>query len=492
MKKKVTAVLLTLTMVSGIAGCGRENFDNIKLTAQETYDISFEDVSVHDPSVVRHEGTYYIFGSHLAGAKSDDLMHWTSIGDGVRKNNPIIPDARNEMPEAFEWAQTNTFWAPDVIQLPDGKFYMYYCNCEGTSPLSCMGLAVSDQIEGPYRDLGIFLRSGMTEEPSENGDTYDATVQPNVVDPCVFYSADGRLYMMYGSYSGGIYILELDENTGLPVESGYGKKILGGNHLRIEAAYVQYHPETEYYYMFLSFGGLLSNGGYNIRVCRSKTPDGPYYDSMGNDMIDCAGADGTTFDDRPAEQYGVKLMGNYKWAWHEGELGEDRNGLISPGHNSTIYEEESGKYFIIFHSRFENRGEEHKVRVHQMFFNEDDWPVIAPYRYAGETIGSYQKSDVAGVYKFIKHGRQITTQMKESVDITLHSDGKVSGAYEGTWELKGENRLELKLGEEVYRGVFAEQYDEFGQKYVMGFTALSEEGVAVWGSGLGAREHASD
>lgn len=488
MKKKMTAAFLILTLVSGIMGCGQENFDNIKLTADESYDITFADVSVHDPSVVEHDGTYYIFGSHLAGAKSDDLMHWTSIGDGVRKNNPIIPDARNEMPEAFEWAKTNTFWAPDVIQLPDGRFYMYYCNCEGNSPLSCMGLAVSDNIEGPYQDQGIFLRSGMTDEPSENGDTYDATVHPNVVDPCVFYSADDRLYMMYGSYSGGIYILELDENTGLPLESGYGKKVLGANHLRIEGAYVQYNPETEYYYMFLSFGGLLSNGGYNIRVCRSKTPDGPYYDSMGNDMIDCAGPDGSYFDDRTAEQYGVKLMGNYRWTWYEGELGEDRNGLISPGHNSTIYEEESGKYFIIFHSRFENRGEEHKVRVHQMFFNEDGWPVITPQRYAGETIGSYQTADVAGRYKFIKHGRQITTQVKESVDITLYSNGKVAGAYEGSWELKNDNELVLTLGDEVYKGVFTKQYDEPGEKYVMGFTALSEEGVAVWGSGLAAIE----
>ena len=37
----------------------------------------FRDVSVHDPSVIRAEdGTYYIFGSHMAAAKSTDLMQW--------------------------------------------------------------------------------------------------------------------------------------------------------------------------------------------------------------------------------------------------------------------------------------------------------------------------------------------------------------------------------------------------------------------------------
>lgn len=30
-------------------------------------------VSVHDPSIVKDNGTYYIFGSHMAAAKCDDL-----------------------------------------------------------------------------------------------------------------------------------------------------------------------------------------------------------------------------------------------------------------------------------------------------------------------------------------------------------------------------------------------------------------------------------
>ena len=38
---------------------------------------------------------------------------------------------------------------------------------------------------------------------------------PNNIDACVFYAEDGRLLMSYGSWSGGIFMLELDENTGL-------------------------------------------------------------------------------------------------------------------------------------------------------------------------------------------------------------------------------------------------------------------------------------
>jgi arabinan endo-1,5-alpha-L-arabinosidase len=40
---------------------------------------------------------------------------------------------------------------------------------------------------------------------------------PNVVDPNTFFDKDGKLWMIYGSYSGGIFILEMDATTGLPL-----------------------------------------------------------------------------------------------------------------------------------------------------------------------------------------------------------------------------------------------------------------------------------
>ncbi|HEX3022974.1 MAG TPA: glycoside hydrolase family 43 protein, partial [Lachnospiraceae bacterium] len=392
-----------------------------------------------------------------------------------------------EMSEAFVWAKTDTFWAPDVIQLADGRYYMYYCTCEGSMPLSTLGIAVADNIEGPYEDLGIILKSGMGEDiPSEDGDVYNAGVQPNVVDPCVYYDKEGRLWMMYGSYSGGIFVLELNPKTGFPLEKGYGKKILGANHLRIEGSYVLYNEETKYYYMFLSYGGLAADGGYNIRVARSENPDGPFYDTEGNDMIDCKGPDGSFFDDSAAMKYGAKLMGNYRFAWVEGENGKIRQGLISPGHNSAIYDEENGKYYIIFHTRFEGRGEEHEVRVHQLFFNEKGWPVIAPYRYIGETIGSYEKNEIVGTYKFINHMHDISADVKVSDEIILNEDGSISGKIKGTWELVGEYKAKLMVNNVEYTGVFLKQWDEYGLKYVMTFTALSDKGYAIWGSGLEA------
>ncbi|HWT75097.1 MAG TPA: glycoside hydrolase family 43 protein [Mobilitalea sp.] len=462
---------------------------SIPLKAKVPVTYKFSNVSVHDPSIVEANGTYYIFGSHLAVAKTTDLMNWTLVDSGVKKNNKVIPDAMNEMSDAFTWAQTNTFWAPDVIQLEDGKYYYYYCNCEGSKPLAALGVAVSDNIEGPYKDIGVILKSGQNANtPDENGDVYDATIEPNVVDPCVFYDKEGKLWMMYGSYSGGIYILELDKKTGMPLEKGYGKKLLGKNHLRIEGSFIQYSEETGYYYMFLSFGGLAANGGYHIRVARSENPDGPYYDAQGNDMINCKGADGSFFDDNAADDYGTKLMGNFHWNTIDGEDFSLASGYVSPGHNSTLYDENSGKYFLIFHTRFEGRGENHEVRVHQMFLNENGWFVVAPYRYVGETIGTYTEGEIAGAYKVINHQLDISAKVKKSENVILREDHTVVGDWHGTWELKGDNSCILTVDGVEYKGVFLKQWDEVNLKNVMTFTVQSLEGKSIWGSGYEALE----
>ena len=436
--------------------------------------------SVHDPSVIRVGDTYYVFGSHMAAAKTDDLMNWTTISRNARRGNPLVPDPETEMKEALEWARTNTFWAPDVIQLPDGRFYMYYCTCEGSMPLSALGVAVADDIEGPYTNLGVFLKSGMTGI-SPAGTRYNANIHPNAIDPHVFFDKEGQLWMVYGSYSGGIFIMKMDPQTGFPLpDQGYGKKLMGGRHSRIEGPYILYSPDSDYYYLFVSFGGLGANDGYNIRVARSKNPDGPYFDAKGTNMETVIGT-GSLSNDSTIAPHGVKLMGNYQFLHVEGEQRTMSRGYKSPGHNSAYYDPNTGKYYLFFHTRFVGQGEHHEVRVHQMFINEDGWPVVAPHRYVGETIRRYTKDEVVGDYKYINHGKDITGKVKESVVVTLNNDGTVSGAVTGTWKLDGYN-LTLKVNGTVYKGVFIRQWDDDNAVWLMAFTALSDDGTAVWGS----------
>ncbi|HET9863946.1 MAG TPA: family 43 glycosylhydrolase, partial [Steroidobacteraceae bacterium] len=113
---------------------------------------------MHDPSIIKVGSEYYVFGSHLAAAKSTDLMNWTLIADGVTNANPLFTDVLAELQPTFAWSQVDDLWAPDVVQLADGKFYFYYDSCRGDSPLSALGVAVADSVTGPYTNRQIFLK----------------------------------------------------------------------------------------------------------------------------------------------------------------------------------------------------------------------------------------------------------------------------------------------------------------------------------------------
>jgi arabinan endo-1,5-alpha-L-arabinosidase len=453
--------------------------------------LTFTNVGVHDPSVIRADGAFYVFGSHLAAARTTDLMNWTQLANGVNDSNPLFTKATADLSAALTWAQTTTLWAPDVIRLDDGRFAMYYCACKGDSPLSALGIAVAAKVDGPYANQQLLLKSGM-DGASDDGSAYNATRHPNVVDPSVFKDAQGKLWMVYGSYSGGIFILALNAATGLPLAGqGYGRHLMGGNHARIEGAYVLYSPTSKFYYLFMSFGGLDSAGGYNVRVARSLQPDGPYLDGAGTDMATVKGAAGSFFDDASIAPHGMKLMGGHQFALASGESGTAL-GYVSPGHNSACYDATTGQYFIIFHTRLPGTGELHEIRVHEMHLNEGGWPVIAPLRYAPLSLANpAQTADIsaaqaAGTYKLVNHAKDITAVSKTSVVVTLNADGTVSGGMTGSWMHKGGNKLSVVSGSTTYAGVLSRQWNTNASAFVVSFSALSPGGVALWAIRTGA------
>src|SRR3569833_712848 len=162
---------LVLSLVLSFFGCLPEAPDPTAAPATITYN----DLAVHDPSVIRaDDGSYYVFGSHLAAARSTDLMSWRYIANGVDASNPLwstIP------PEGTAWTGIPGSWAPSVIKLKNGQYNFYYSFCgippsgECTGPRAYLGLATSNSIECPYVDQVIFLRSGMNaaENTTSNG-----------------------------------------------------------------------------------------------------------------------------------------------------------------------------------------------------------------------------------------------------------------------------------------------------------------------------------
>ena len=462
--------------------------------------IEYNDIAVHDPSVIKgDDGSYYVFGSHLAVAKSTDLMKWNyvtalSANDKVDEST-LFNTYSSQFAEAIAWTDGyKGSWAPDVIKAPNGKYWFYYNHCAQTEATggcwnrSYLGVAESDSLTGPYVNKGIILRSGYRNAgefaayPLDNGQkTYDGAVDPNAIDPHVFYDKVGKLWLVYGSYSGGIFIIELDTTTGKAKPGqGYGKHLAGGGFAAIEGTWITYSPETDYYYMFNSIAGFAAADGYNIRVSRSKTPDGTYVDAAGNDMLLAKNNTETL------SKYGVKLIGGFNFVSETGDQGSS-TGYLSPGHNSVYYDATAKKYFLVTHTRFPNRGEEHAVRVHELWLNVNGWFVASPQRYApisGTNV--VDSTDVVGDYRFINHERDSNTTGHNSVYITLDSARKVTGEASGYYVLSDSNpnQITLVIGGKSYDGIMQWQWDESIRKLVPTFSAVSADGTSVWGSKL--------
>lgn len=451
----------------------------------------FANASVHDPSIIKVGTEYYVFGSHLGAARSTDLMNWTLVADGVNDANPLFTNVLTTLQATFAWSRNADLWAPDVARLADGQYYFYYDSCQGTSPLSELGVASAATVTGPFANPRRLLRSGMPGLSEDGATNYDPQVHPNVIDPQVFFDAGGSLWMVYGSYSGGIFILAMDENTGLPEPGqGYGTHLVGGNHARIEGAYILYNATTGYYYLFTSFGGLDAAGGYNIRVARAQAPAGPYVDAAGTNMTTVRGNPQVFFDDTRIAPYGQKLVGNFQFALANGEAGT-AEGYVSPGHNSAWFDAATGNYYAIFHTRFPGRGEQHEIRVHQLFFNSAGWPVMAPFRYAPLTLAQpavnaeVTNADAAGAYKLVNHGKDISSAIKTSQAIRLDANGNISGAVTGTWLHRGNNLVDLTIGGTLYNGVLSRQWNSNANRFVVTFTAQAGDGVSLWGARTG-------
>ena len=444
----------------------------------------FFDIGVHDPSVIKADDQYYVFGSHLSAARTADLTRWTRVADLVNDANPLFDTYAEVAAEGIAWTDGYVgSWAADVIQLEDGNFYFYYNHCAQAPEGNCisrsyLGVAKSASVEGPYENIQLILKSGHREGegPGVNGETYNGNIHPNAIDPDVFFDKEGRLWMVYGSYSGGIFIMELSPETGLPLDpTSYGTKLTGGNYSSIEGPFMLYNAEHDYYYLFTSYGGYDQNGGYNMRVARSRTPDGPFVDSLGQDMISAIGGY------EAIAPYGNKVIGGFEFASELGLSGTDY-GYMAPGHGSAIYAEELDTYLTFFHTRFPNSGEFHEVRVHEMFFSDDGWPLIAPHRYSpveGDNI--VDEEDILGIYQVINHGKDINRTVKEADYLTIDNEGNVTGAIEGTYTLEN-NTLTIESSSTSYTGKALWQWHEQEELLVPAFTLISDNGNAVWGT----------
>ncbi|OGX85898.1 glycoside hydrolase family 43 protein [Hymenobacter glacialis] len=239
-----------------------------------------------DPFVLRHQGTYYAFGTTGQGRAADgriftlltsnNLVDWTPAGGAL-------------MPP--EDADEADFWAPEVVY-HEGTFYMYY-SMGGGALADTVGhrlhVATSRTPEGPYTQVALL----------------DVPGSKFCIDAHPYQDTDGRWYLLYArdftdtdnGYRPGTG-LAIDRLLGMTRLAGESRTVMRARHdwtvfeknrtmplygnqtfaewHTLEGPFVRQHAGR--YYCFYSGANFLTPR-YGVDYCVADAVTGPYSDA---------------------------------------------------------------------------------------------------------------------------------------------------------------------------------------------------------------------
>lgn len=438
--------------------------------------------NVHDPTVMLAEdGYYYMYqtdasygnahtaGGHFHGRRSKDLVNWEYLG-GVMPSLPgwVIPklnEIRSEMGLSEVSPETADFgyWAPCVRKVRNGLYRMYYS-------IVCPGYLDGANSWGERAFIGLLENSNPADNNGWEDKGYVITnasdkglnfhIRPdnwancyykwNAIDPSYLIDNDGKHYLIYGSWHSGIAALEVNAETGKPLNTlptpwgtgediaAYGSLIatreMGNRWQASEGPEVIYNAATGYYYLFMAYDAL--EVPYNTRVCRSQNIYGPYL-----------GIDGTNLTETGGEMLPI-VTHPYKF--------NNSHGWVGIAH-CAVFDDGNGNWYYASQGRFpENVGGNTYSNalmmghVRSIRWNSQGWPVVMPERYGAvpqiaitedELVGNWEHIDLSYSY-----GKQ-----KESSNMTLAADHTITdGTWKGgTWSYDAEKQILTANGVEL-------------------------------------------
>ncbi len=341
---KINIAVLLFWLIRIINSCDKSDDEIIDLN-----DAAIIYSDVHDPAqLVEVNGELVLFASAVEWSTYQfGSNNWELKGDDIYANG------------SPSWYNGTNLWAPSVFKTSSDELRLYHSAVtDEDNHQSKIGFATVNTSTSNF----TFTASSDYVLESQN------TEQPFAIDPAVFEDDSNRMWLVYGSHAKGIWMIEIDETTGLLKENpsnktwditddrfieiaNYGGQLDENN---IEAAYIYNHPENSYYYLFVNWDVCCSgiNSTYNIRVGRSENPTGPFVDKDGVDLIN---GGGTLFLDANGE-----IIGNSRFA--------------GPGH-SGIYRHSDGKYYFSHHFYDGNNNGEPSLAIWNLSW-VDDWPVL--------------------------------------------------------------------------------------------------------------------
>lgn len=240
----------------------------------------------HDPStMIRNvDGRYWIFttgkGVWCMSSSNANFTDWraepTPFGNSW-------PSWINNYVSGF----SGDFWAPEVYYM-NSKYYLYYSCSSFGSKNSAIGVATATNLAGPWTDQGMVVYS-------------NSSTSENAIDPAIFKDGN-NLWLVYGSFFGGIRLAQLSTSTGKPLNSTRYALASGD----CEAPYIM--KNGSYYYLFINRGSCCKgvNSTYYVQVGRSTSITGPYLDKQGRNLNN---GYGTTFISSEGRYIGPGCVG---------------------------------------------------------------------------------------------------------------------------------------------------------------------------------------
>lgn len=503
--------------------------------------------NTHDPSLIELKDTdgrsiYYIFSTGWGGTDAlgkrtygndihisyDNMLTWQYLG---KTFNYDAIDAEFLSTDAGNWlyggalggnytSASASWWAPDIVEKPDGSgYWLYTCVVDGAGDnegmaignyryaRACILLYESDSLtEGSFTpvldengDPVVLMQSSIRRGESER--------DVNGIDPQIIFDPEGNMFMAYGSFGSGNYIIELDPETGMrkdgmgwqthedirdwvendiqdlyngnaSAEQGtnnhapdgdsigwehayYGKNISKWN---MEAPVIARHDnvtvmdENEtileegktFYYSMHSFDGLADN--YQMWGGRSESVWGLYLSTGGGIVYNAGIGNGAN--------EGNKYMGAFKW--HTQSATSNNPAIILPGHND-LFTMQNGTDIAAYITRFEGSSAAFTTQLHQYYLNSYGDIVINPNRYAGEFDRGVSEEELFeftedGKFKMVVMVNQRDTNnstdfivQNVSRDVVLTEDGKIldgataSSPQIGTWKMYGDGYIKFEF-----------------------------------------------
>ena len=343
MTKGFSARSAALMLAAVLAACSASTSPVADAASEKSLNAQLDEtlLLVHDPAIIRVGDTYHLFSTGHAGEKagiipwrtSKDLVHWTEEG-------PVFAQLPTWATERIKG--TRGLWAPD-ISYSNGEYRLYYSVSTFGKNRSAIGLAVTPTLDRSDPKFGWIDRGLVIE--SHPSDDY------NTIDPNLFHDDDGRQWMVFGSFWGGIKLTEIDPATGKLKDPKAPLQALARRPLDPDPVEAPFLIKRDgFYYLFISYDFCCrgTKSTYYTVVGRAKAIQGPYLDRDGKPLLEGGGTVVLHASQDPQKRW------------------------VGPGHNAIL--RDPGQDYIVYHAYDATRRGAPALRIQPLVWTKDGWP----------------------------------------------------------------------------------------------------------------------